>query len=505
MKSSIVKSSVIVSLSILASRVLGLARDITIATLFGAGALTDAFFVAFRIPNLLRRIFAEGAFSSAFTPAFSRKLKVSRKSAETFAGQVLTVLLLSTATAVVTGEILAPLIIKVVAPGLDRELSALSVKLLREMLPYIFLVSLTAFFGGILNSFNHFFAPAFSTALFNLSVIALALVLAERMSVESLAVGVLAGGILQVALQIPFLRRFSFSPKPLRGMPEDVKETLKNILPGVVGFGARQLSMLIDTVLASFLKSGAISYLYYANRFVQLPLGMFAVGISQVLLPRLARLNGKRYEEELSTGIILCLAVVVPSSVGLILFGKPIVDLFFNHGAFSAEDLSGTYHVLWAYSVGLLAFSVEKIVVNAHYSLNEYRYPVVVSYATLLFNLPVNLLLCFVLGMGASGLALGTSLTSYLSTTFLLRSMRNRWNIQGVGRVIVTKTFSYLLASLPAGAVATIGAILYPYHGSTGAKLVAVGGTVLCAVAVYGLTLAVKKDPAIKLIRAREG
>ena len=344
MKSSLFKSAGIVSLSIFGSRILGLLRDIVIASTFGAGALTDVFFVAFRIPNLLRRIFAEGSFNTAFVPAFTKKLKESKGEAEILAGQVFGALLVLLTLTVVLGEILAPLIVKVVAPGFSGEKFAYGVKLLREMFPYIMLVSLTAFLGGILNSFNRFFAPAFSTALFNLSLILSALFLSGELSVESLSIGVLIGGVLQVLLQVPFLKSIGFNLRPIFRLSEEAKKVLINTVPGIFGFAVRQLSMLIDTVIASFLSSGAISYLYYANRFVQLPLGMFAIGLSQVLLPRLSRkLGEKDYHSELEAGILLCSAVVIPSAVGLILFGKPIVDLVFNHGAFTERDLIGTY------------------------------------------------------------------------------------------------------------------------------------------------------------------
>ncbi|TCK05247.1 murein biosynthesis integral membrane protein MurJ [Phorcysia thermohydrogeniphila] len=504
MAKSVVKSSLIVSLSIFGSRVLGLARDVIIATLFGATSLTDAFFVAFRIPNLLRRIFAEGAFSSAFTPAFSRKLKVSREEAKKFAGEFFSILLLSLLITVVLGELLAPLIVKLVAPGLPEEQYPLTVRLLREMFPYIFLVSLVAFYGGILNGFEHFFAPAFSTALFNLSLIASALLLYDKLSVEALAVGVIAGGAFQVLLQLIFLKRLNFPVKPLLGLSKEVKETLKNIIPGIFGFAVRQFSMLIDTVLASFLTAGAISYLYYANRFVQLPLGMFAIGLSQVLLPRLAKRSRKSFEKELLTGLTLCSAIVIPASVGLIFFGKPIVDVVFNHGNFTEKDLTGTYLVLVGYSVGLFFFSVEKIVTNAYYSLNEYRFPVVVSAVTLVFNFIVNLFLCFVLGLGASGLALGTSLTSLLNVTVLLRELERRYGISTKGELF-RKANSYLLSSIPVALVSTGGALLYFSLEGFLLKVLAVTLTILIAAVTYATTLVVRKDPIISLIKEKEG
>jgi putative peptidoglycan lipid II flippase len=398
---------------------------------------------------------------------------------------------------------LAPFIAKLVAPGLEKELFPLTVRLLREMFPYIFLVSLVAFYGGILNGLEHFFAPAFSTALFNLAIILSAVWLHKKLSIEALAVGVVVGGILQVLLQLVFLRKLKFLVKPLPGFSDDVKHTLKNTIPGIFGFAVRQLSMLIDTILASFLTPGAISYLYYANRFVQLPLGMFAVGLSQVLLPRLAKSLGKDYKRELSNGLLLCSAVVIPAAVGLVFFGKPIVDVVFNHGKFTEVDLAGTYAVLAAYAVGLFFFPVEKIITNAYYSLDEYKYPVVVSAGTLFFNLIVNILLCFTLGLGASGLALGTSLTSLLNVAILLIGLERRQNIT-VSKELFTAAFNYTVSSFPVAVTSLVGTTFYFSLTNFPEKVLAVVLTILTAAAVYTATLILKKDPILSLIRSKE-
>ncbi|MEO2068037.1 MAG: murein biosynthesis integral membrane protein MurJ [Desulfurobacteriaceae bacterium] len=502
MARKVFKSALIVSASIFGSRVLGLLRDITIAAFFGATSLTDAFFVAFRIPNLLRRIFAEGAFSSAFTPAFAKKLKSSLKEAKLFAEEFFSILLISLILTVILGEIFAPLIINLIAPGIAGEYFDLAVRLLREMLPYIFFVSLVAFFGGILNGFEHFFAPAFSTALFNLSMIIFAFLLAPEISIEALSIGVIVGGIFQVLLQLIFLRKFNFLIKPRFRISKDVKKTLKNIIPGIFGFAVRQFSMLIDTVLASFLKAGAISYLYYANRFVQLPLGMFAVGLSQVLLPRLAKKSSKKedYTFELLNGLLLCASIVIPASVGLIFFGKPIIDIVFNHGKFSEIALSETYLVLIGYSIGLYFFSLEKIITNAYYSLDEYRFPVVVSASTLIFNLFVNLVLCFVLDFGVSGLAVGTSLTSFLNVLILSFYFQKREGI-ALMKEFFKNLVKYLTLSIPVAIVSFVGAKVYFLQGSFLLKVAVIVATIGISAFSYFLLLYLTKDKVIRLIK----
>ena len=497
MSKSIFRSSIVVSGSIFASRVFGLLRDVIIASSFGASSTTDAFFVAFRIPNLLRRIFAEGAFSSAFTPAFAKKLKASKREALKFAGEFLTVLLFSLSLTLLIGELLAPYVIKLVAPGLKGTSYLEAIKLLREMFPYILMVSLVAFFGGILNGFEHFFAPAFSTVLFNLAIIISALFLSGKMGVEALAVGVVAGGILQLTLQLIFLKKLKAIPKPLFSISEDVKKTLKNVIPGIFGFAVRQVSMLIDTILASFLKVGAISYLYYANRFVQLPLGMFAIGLSQVLLPRLSKKNSrKEFNRDLKAGITFCSAIVIPAAVGLIFFGKPIIDIVFNHGAFSEEALNETYKVLIGYSLGLFFFSAEKILTNAFYSLNEYKLPVKISAYTLIFNLLINLILCFGFHLGVMGLALGTSLTSALNVFALLYKFKNYDEKNDFWKL----PLRYTLLSLPIAVTSLAGSKIYfGFNGFT-VHLLTIMSVIIISALLYFAILLLTKDRVISLI-----
>ncbi|WP_456455868.1 murein biosynthesis integral membrane protein MurJ [Thermovibrio sp.] len=500
----LIKSALIVSLSILASRVLGLVRDVVIATYFGAGTLTDTFFVAFRIPNLLRRIFAEGAFNSAFVPALKKKLKNSFREAVIFSSQMLTVLTLLLLITLAVGELLSPYIVKLVAPGFKGENFHLAVRLLRELLPYIFLVSLVAFFGGILNSLEHFFAPAFSTALFNLAIILSALLLHRELSIESLSVGVILGGVLQLTLQLLFLKKLRFPVKFTFSLSEEVVKTLKNTVPGIFGFAVRQFSMLIDTVIASFLHSGAISYLYYANRFVQLPLGMFAIGLSQVLLPRFsAKESSRELKKELSDSITLCSSIIVPSAVGLITFGMPIVDLIFKHGSFTGKDLEGTYAVLVGYTLGLFFFSLEKVIVNAFYSLEEFKLPVKISAATLGLNLLLSLFFCFVLKLKALGLALGTSLTSFANLTLLSYYLSERLG-GNLNREIWKKGVKYLLLSLPITLITYPSVKAYFTLSSIYLKSTLVVLVIALSGALYFLLLYLTKDEVYKGLFGKE-
>jgi putative peptidoglycan lipid II flippase len=260
--------------------------------------------------------------------------------------------------------------------------------------------------------------------------------------------------------------------------------------------------MLIDTVLASFLKAGSISCLYYANRFVQLPLGMFAIGLSQVLLPRLAKRSndGKKHRKELVNGIFLCSAIIIPATFGLIFFGKPMVDLVFNHGKFTESALNSTYGVLVGYSAGLYFFSLEKIITNAYYSLDEYRFPVVVSAYTLIFNLFVNLLLCFVLGLGVVGLALGTSLTSFLNVSILVKGLERKFRLV-IAKEIISSAVSYAIYSIPVAVVSVAGTFVYFSIGSFLFKAMAVLFTILLAASIYMVVLFATKDKFVEVIK----
>jgi putative peptidoglycan lipid II flippase len=482
----LLKSAGTVSLSILLSRITGLFRDVVVASTFGASPLTDAFFVAFRIPNLLRRIFAEGAFSSAFTPSFSRLVEKDFQKAKVLAEGVLFLLIVALGLVLLFGELLAGWIIKLTAPGFSEGQRLLATSLLREMFPYIVLVSLVAFCGAILNSFKHFFAPSFSTVLFNISIIISVVLLSKKLSVHSIALGVIAGGILQLILQIPFLLKKKFFPKPKLFFTEETYTVLKNIVPGIFGFGVRQVSMLIDTFLASFLTVPAVSYLYYANRLVQLPLGMFAIAISQVILPSLSRLKPRSslFVGQLLDGLELCFAVVVPSVVGLLVLGTPIVDMIYAHGTFSEQSTIATGKVLFAYALGLAFFSVEKILTNASFSAGDYSTPVKISSYTLIFNFFASGFLCFVLNLSASGLALGTSLTSAVNSFLLLKNVERitgfhlKWKV--LKRFVKYATLS--LSMLP---FAIVGKKLYPYGGSTAFEVLIILGTVLVCACVY--------------------
>lgn len=416
------------------SRVLGLLRDMLIASFFGSGMSADAFFVAFRIPNLLRRLFAEGSFSVAFIPVFTEYLqKKSREDAFLLARVVLTSLILILTVVTILGIVLAPLIVRIIAPGFGGmgEKYALTVLLTRIMFPYIFLVSVLALFTGILNSLKHFAAPAMAPIFLNLSMIAALLLLAPYMRTPTvgLAIGVIVGGILQMLLQVPFLLKkgTSFAPRWLPSHPALRKIGIL-MLPTIFGSAIYQINQLVGTLLASLLREGSVSYLYYADRLVQFPLGVFAIAISTAVLPSLSREAADRdfpgLRGTLSHAIRLTMFITIPAMVGLIVLREPIIRLLFERGAFDSFTTIMTAQALLFYSLGLWAFAGLRVFVSAFYSLQDTITPVKVAVVAMIANIVFSLLLMGPLKHG--GLALALSLASTMQLLILIFLLRRR-------------------------------------------------------------------------------
>jgi putative peptidoglycan lipid II flippase len=368
---TLLKSTAVVSAMTLVSRVLGFVRDIIIARIFGAGFEADAFFVAFRIPNFMRRLFAEGAFNQAFVPLLS-EYKEQQPQAEvkdlvdSITGVLGTILALIT----VTGVLAAPWLVYLFAPGFgnDPQRYDLTVSLLRLTFPYLLFISLTALAGSILNSYGRFAVPAFTPVLLNLSLIACALLLAPTMSepVTALAIGVFIAGLVQLGFQLPFLHRLGLLPRPrLRHRNPGVKRLLTLMVPTLLGSSVAQVNLLFDTLIASFLTAGSVSWLYYSDRLVEFPLGMFGMALGTVILPRLsrqqARLQREDFNHTLDWGMRLVILVGLPSALGLGLLAEPILSTLFQYGEFTARDATMAGHSLLAYAVGLPAFLLIRI------------------------------------------------------------------------------------------------------------------------------------------------
>jgi putative peptidoglycan lipid II flippase len=418
----------------LLSRILGFVRDLVIARAFGAGLATDAFFVAFRLPNLLRRMFAEGAFSQAFVPILAEyRNRLGPEATHTLVDRVATLLGLVVAAVAALGALAAPAIIYVSAPGFagDPGKFELTVELTRITFPYIFFMSLVALAGGVLNTWSRFAIPAFTPVLLNLAFIGMALFAAPYFDppVLALAWAVFLGGLLQLALQLRPLARIGMLPRfDLDLADPGVRRILKLMAPAILGVSVSQISLLINTIFASFLTSGSVSWLYYADRLMEFPAGLLGVALGTILLPSLSKLhaddNPEAFSSLLDWGLRLTLLLTLPAALGLALLGVPLVATLFNYGAFSAADVLQTRSALMAYSVGLTGLILVKVLAPGFYARQDIRTPVKIALITLAATQLMNL--AFILPLRHAGLALSIGLASCLNAALLYRGLRQR-------------------------------------------------------------------------------
>jgi putative peptidoglycan lipid II flippase len=431
---SLLKALATVSSMTLISRILGFARDLVIARVFGAGFATDAFFVAFKLPNLLRRLFAEGAFSQAFVPILGEyKSRRGEQETRLLVDRVAAALALALFVATLIGVLAAPLIIYVTAPGfaLTPGKFELTVGLLRITFPYIFFISLTALAGGILNTYSRFSIPAVTPALLNLSFIAFALWGTPHFDppVHALAWAVLAGGIAQLAFQVPFLTRLGLLPRfKLDLKDEGVRRVLRQMGPAVFGVSIGQVSLVINVIFASFLVTGSVSWLYYADRLMEFPIGLLGVALGTILLPSLSRYHAERspqqYSDLLDWGLRLTLLLAVPAAVALALLAVPLVSTLFHYGAFGADDVYATRRAVIAYSVGLVGLVMVKVLAPGFYARQDIRTPVKIAIVTLVLTQVMNF--AFMWPLQHAGLALAIGLGACLNAGLLLRGLRRR-------------------------------------------------------------------------------
>lgn len=418
----------------LLSRILGLVRDMVMATLFGSGMAADAFFVALRIPNLLRRLFAEGSLTIAFIPVFTEYLTLkSREDAFELARIVFTILSLILVVITVLGVLFAPFIVKIQAFGFGSSgiKYDLTVLLTRLTFPYIFFIGIVAFFMGVLNSLRHFAAPAAAPILLNVGIIGAACFISPHCDepIVGVAMGVILGGVLQVALQIPWVYGTGLRLFPKwQPLHPAVKRIGYLMLPAVFGSAVYQFNQFVGTLLASFLKEGSVSWLYYADRLVQFPLGIFAIAIATAALPSMsadaARKDHTQFQKTLDHGLCLVFFIALPAMAGLLILGKPIVELLFERGAFNAESSAMTTDALFCYALGLWAFSGMRVLIAAFYALQDTKTPVKVA----IISLGVNVIASLVL-MGPlkhAGLALALSLASAVQFGLLAFFLRKK-------------------------------------------------------------------------------
>jgi len=413
------------------SRILGFIRDMMFARIFGIDSGTDAFFVAFKIPNFLRRLFAEGAFSQAFVPVLSDyKEQGSQQALKLFidrtAGTLALILLLVT----IVGVIAAPILITLFAPGFSDEgkQHELAVHMLRITFPYLFFISSVAFAGGILNSHGKFAIPAFTPVFLNICMIAAAIWLSPLMDdpIVALAWGVFAAGIVQLLFQFPALYKLGLLPKLTLGFKDaGVKRILKLMLPAIFGVSITQINLLLDTLIASFLAAGSVSWLYYSDRLVEFPLGLFGIALATVILPSLSKShaaeNQAEFSKSLDWALRLVLLIGIPSSVGLLMLAEPMLSTLFQYEEFTANDVQLAGQSLMAYSIGLLGFILVKVLVPGYSSRKDMKTPVRFGIYAMIANMGMNIALVFPLAH--AGLALATSLGAFFNATLLLTKL----------------------------------------------------------------------------------
>jgi putative peptidoglycan lipid II flippase len=502
---ALLRSVVTVGSYTLVSRIFGFVRDVLTAAILGAGPVADAFFVALRLPNLFRSLFAEGAFSVAFVPLFAGTMaEEGKEAARIFAEDALAVLLAALLGFVVLGEIIMPAVMRVIAPGFSAEPGkfALAVAFARITFPYLLFIALVALQGGVLNSLDRFAAAAATPVLLNLSLITALLVMHRYgwHDGRALAWAVCGAGLAQflwllfscaragVALRLPWPPRLTAG----------VRRTLAVMMPSTIGAGVTQLNLVVATALASLLPGGAVSYLYYADRLNQLPLGVVGIAVGTAILPSLSRqVRLGQFEDAIATqnrGLELALGLTLPSAVGLIVLARPLMSVLFQHGAFGPADAAATAAALAAYAAGLPAFVLIKVLAPAFFARQDTRTPVKVAVVAVLVNLFLTLVLMRFLAH--VGIALATTAAGWVNALTLLALLirRRHFSLDQRARRTLPRV---AIAALAMGAVLTLLRIAFAPRLATGplmlrvAALAALIGVGFAAFALFALALGV--------------
>jgi len=506
-----------VSVSTLASRILGYVRDMLIANFFGAGLVADAFFVAYRIPNLLRQLLGEGALSASFIPVFTEYL-TTKPEEETQKLARISGLLLLTVLSILTilGVILSPIIVRLVAPGFIKnpEKLSLTITLTRILFPFMMAIGLAALALGILNSLHRFIIPALAPCLLSISEIFFILLICPLMErpIIGLALGVLLGGFAQLFFQLPYILKEGFLLPTGRGYsnpgqkPTSYSQNLLNnwlvlrkrwnsilshpgvkrigllMLPATLGLSVTQVNAFVDTICASILREGSVTALYYANRIMQLPLALFGTAIATVALPMMSRAVAttdiKELKDTLSLALRMILFTIVPASLGLIILGNPIISLLFERGRFTSQATQSASWALLFYSTGIVAYAGVKVVAAAFYSMQDTGTPVRIASIAMVTNIVLNLILMQIMDVG--GLAFATSIASFINLSILLFYLRKRIGNLG-GKKLLLSLVRIVLAASAMGIACIYSSRLLGQIS----KFIQVAGTITICVIVY--------------------
>jgi putative peptidoglycan lipid II flippase len=502
----LLKSTVSVGSATIASRILGFVRDIVFARYFGVSGATDAFFLAFKIPNFMRRLFAEGSFSLAFVPVLSEVREKGdrqelRELIDNVTGTLAGILLVITAI----GVLAAPVVLAIFAPGWlieGRPEFWLSAGMLRITFPYVLLISLTALAGGILNTFERFLVPALTPVLLNVSLIGATVLLSGHMEVpvKALAWGVLVAGIAQLLIQVPALMRLGVMPRPRWGWRNSgVRKILRLMIPTLIGSSVAQVNLLLDMVIATFLVSGSVTWLYYSDRLLEFPLGVFGVALSTVILPNLSRKfatqNPQAFSATLDWSLRLAFIITLPAALGLAVLAKPILITLFQYQAFQLSDVEMSALSLAAYAVGLPAFISVKVLAPGFYARQDTKTPVKIAIIAMVSNMLLNFLFVgTLLSVGFNGphtgLALASSAAAYINAALLYRALRRQ------GAYQPEPGWARVAGAVVAGSLAMV-ALLAWQHGEiqqwTDAPAIAragrLAGLIGFSMLVYGLVI----------------
>ena len=521
-----------VSVSTLASRILGYLRDMLIANFFGAGLVADAFFVAYRIPNLLRRLLGEGALSASFIPVFTEYLTTKPKEEAQRLARISGLLLLAILSILtILGIIFSPIIVRVIAPGFikDPQKLSLTITLTRILFPFMMAIGMAALALGILNSLHRFIIPALAPSLLSISEIFFILFICPLMErpIIGLVLGVLVGGFAQFFFQVPSLvkkgfllpagRSYSNPRLKLMDYPQNL---LKNwnvlwkrwtsilnhpgvkrigllMLPATLGLSVSQVNTFVDTICATLLREGSVTALYYANRLMQLPLALFGTAIATVALPMMSRsvaaTNMEELKDTLSLSLRMIMFTIIPASLGLIILGSPIISLLFERGRFTSQATQATSWALLFYSTGIVAYAGVKVVASAFYSMQDTRTPVRIASIAMVANIVLNLILMRILDVG--GLAFATAIASFINLLILLYYLRKKIGRLG-GKKVLHSLVKILLATSAMGIACIYSSRLLGQIN----KLIQVAGTILICVIIYILVAHLLRCDEIKYV-----
>ncbi len=511
-KALVTRAAVVVAAATLLSRILGFVRDMLIAWFFGAGFYSDAFFVAFRIPDFLRRLFTEGSLSIAVVSVFTEiMVKKGREEAYDFAAGALKVFSVILAAASFFGVLLSPMMVRLLAPGFlfHPEKLFLTISLTQWMFPYIFFIGMAALCMGLLNVLGHFAAPALAPVLLNIAMIGAMLWISPHMSepILGLASGVLIGGFLQLALQAPFLiKKGICRVKKVAWRQPGINKIGRYMLPMVFGAAAYQVNVLVGTFLASFLTEGSVSCLYYADRLIQFPLGIFAVALSTAVLPTLSRQamagDANAVKETFDYSLKLVLFTTVPAMTGLMVLREPLVRLLFERGQFDADAVRLTASALLYYGIGIWAFAAIRVVVSVFYAIQDTITPVKTALASVAVNIVLGGIL--ITKMGCQGIALSTSIASMINVCLLLRGLALKFGgleLRGLavsaGKTVVSSVVMGMAVHMAMQKFSS------PESGATHDLIFRVLTGVVVGIVVYGMCAFGTKHPEFSAIYAR--